>query len=417
MIPRCELCGGVTHSYRDISPFYLCSRCGSHVGLDRELIPDSQVLHLTPFLESLPDADLGEEELFRDLVLPYLQSQQGNVIQQGDRFQIKGVDFKVLASLPLRGRVSTETLVFVDNPAPCLVALQSATILPIAASLEQTECKDAIEEVIQPYFHDEIRHLVEGEVIYHKGIQLKVVSCTPIAGIVDETTTLYVDGAPIPDLQKIHLLPMEDSMSADQIGISEEELVADFLRPFFEGTMQYVCEGDTIPIRGIQFKVVASEPRSGIFTLSTVLFANGPAITAADVRAEQLASDERMARQIQFEAASEQMGMRFNPRDLAQASNVLQNRLEGLLDQLPADHNHRAAIEMMAQRLRDDPSGINTAQLLMALHTGEIGVPPSQMRPVNSNIINSLPTFVYNTPRAPTTDPDNSSYSLCLPVH
>jgi hypothetical protein len=44
-----------------------------------------------------------------------------------------------------------------------------------------------------------------------KGIQFKVIGAAPTNGIVDRSTEIYTDGGWLPDLKKVHILPIFES--------------------------------------------------------------------------------------------------------------------------------------------------------------------------------------------------------------
>ena len=86
----------------------------------------------------------------------------------------------------------------------------------------------------------------------------------------------------VPNLAKIHVLPLEDTIE----GISGD-LTKTYLIPYFKDAYRPVKKGDLFIVRGnfkpVEFKVVATEPKEyGIVAPNTMLYTEGEPINRED---------------------------------------------------------------------------------------------------------------------------------------
>jgi transitional endoplasmic reticulum ATPase len=86
----------------------------------------------------------------------------------------------------------------------------------------------------------------------------------------------------VPNLTKIHVLPLEDTIE----GITGD-LTKTFLIPYFKDAYRPVKKGDLFVVRGsfkpVEFKIVATEPKDfGIVAPSTMLYTEGDPINRED---------------------------------------------------------------------------------------------------------------------------------------
>jgi hypothetical protein len=76
-------------------------------------------------------------------------------------------------------------------------------------------------------------------------------------GIVDKNTFVYVDWDTTPEFEKVHVLPFSDTLPRAY----EYDLFEDYLRPYFASNPSWTFRRhDTFKYRGIQFKVMCTEP-------------------------------------------------------------------------------------------------------------------------------------------------------------
>lgn len=86
----------------------------------------------------------------------------------------------------------------------------------------------------------------------------------------------------VPNLEKIHILPMDDSIE----GITGD-LASTYLVPYFKDAYRPLKKGDLFIVRGgfksVEFKVVACEPKEyGIVSPTTMLFTEGEPVKRED---------------------------------------------------------------------------------------------------------------------------------------
>jgi hypothetical protein len=149
----------------------------------------------------------------------------------------------------------------------------------------------------------------------------------------------------------------------DRLPNSEKELDMDFifkkyLKPYLQGTYQFIRKEQTIQISGVDFYVADAVPDSGIVTFSTLVYTDGGPIRAEELTRIQIERDEALARNLQYELSREEM--RANPfflrvqgglSPLNQATNLLQQRLALTISQLPADHYQREGLVQLQRQL------------------------------------------------------------------
>jgi len=86
----------------------------------------------------------------------------------------------------------------------------------------------------------------------------------------------------VPNLTKIHVLPLSDTIEGIQ-----GDLTKTYLIPYFKDAYRPVKKGDLFMVRGnfkpIEFKVVATEPQEfGIVAPNTMLYTEGEPINRED---------------------------------------------------------------------------------------------------------------------------------------
>ena len=86
----------------------------------------------------------------------------------------------------------------------------------------------------------------------------------------------------VPNLTKLHVLPLDDTIEGITDDISQTYLI-----PYFRGAYRPVKKGDLFLARGgfkaVEFKIVACEPKDyGIVAPTTVLFTEGEPIKRED---------------------------------------------------------------------------------------------------------------------------------------
>lgn len=159
--------------------------------------------------------------------------------------------------------------------------------------------------------------------------------------------------------------------------------------------------------------VVASEPDAGIVTVHTLIFNEGPALRAEDLRRRQEEEDAAMARQLQAqeEAANRPPmfrgmgGMAVRPMQLAQSPEELRMRLAAVLQMMAPNDPHRAIVARLYEQLGQLPPGAilhNADRGMMSLMRAAVAQ-PEQNRGASQGDIEALPTRIFHAPASKST--------------
>ncbi|GAB5354361.1 hypothetical protein AAMO2058_000112100 [Amorphochlora amoebiformis] len=363
-------------------------------------LPELERVALKPFSESLPEdikfteaTPSADNELVNDYVLPYFKElKEELVLEIGSRVQINEVDFEIVACKPPRGIVTPSTIVSVPHPPlNTLRVIERMHVLPLKATLGSSAPNEAklFDQHIKPYFTTEERHIMQGQTFTHEGIQFHIRNCEPSDGRVTRETTIYSRGEPIPDLKKVHILPIYESLPNSEKKIEAKAIFDKYLRAHFTGRHVLLEFDQQIKIDGVDFKVVAADPRQGVVTNETELYAGGDPIKADDIKTRQLQADAEMARRLQ----QQESGGVYFPRGGARGSpEYIRMQLRNTLRNMPPNDPNRALVQQLHNQLAMlpyvSPSSINQslAQLLRQQPIQQ-GVSPQQ--------IESLPTRAF----------------------
>jgi hypothetical protein len=287
------------------------------------------------------------------------------------------------------------------------------------------------------HFNAEPQHLVQGELFMLRGVQFRVMACEPESGMTDASTHLFSDGPPVPDLTRVHVLPVYNSLPNAEKDISESDVFDRYLLPYFLGTGRFLQLGEILTIDDVEFKVVAAEPPAGLVTSRTVIFANGAPLRADDLRQQQLHADAELARRLSQEdgalrggypgaAGGAGRGAAAAVRaggDLAEIQ-MLQAHMQHMMSRLPAQSNQRRAFERLNQQLVqvqqggagaahavDGPGSFSNFLRLLMANPG--GGRPSSVVAANESEISTLPTRRFTVPSG-AADPDSLKYVSVL---
>lgn len=159
----------------------------------------------------------------------------------------------------------------------------------------------------------------------------------------------------------------------------------------------------------VEFVVVACEPEAGIVTVHTLIFNEGPALRAEDLRRRQEEEDAAMARQLQAqeEAASRPPifrgmgGMQMRPMQMAaQSPEELRMRLATVLQMMAPNDPHRAIVARLYEQLGQLPPGAvlhNADRGMMSIMRAAVAQ-PEQNRGASQADIEALPTRIFHAP-------------------
>eukprot|EP00474_Spongospora_subterranea_P009464 CRZ09922.1 hypothetical protein [Spongospora subterranea] len=429
--PTCWFCAASlarTIKYRRIR---CCRRCGAvaESRVESEKRITLEWLQFRPFAESLPVEDHESNTLLAKYILPYFVQHPDKVICQGDTLQINGVDWKVALCYPPSGTVSVETSMEVDN-AP-IATSQELIRFTVTACLEtvppgQQTDQAVLESLLMPYFTSEERIVCEEDFFVVSGVQFKVTRCQPASGRVTSSTRLFVESRPAPDIAKMHVLPVYESLPNREKNITEDEVFQKYLKGYFTASFRHISKGQEFDHKGVTFKVVGLEPESGVVTTGTHVHTSGEPLQFDEIRQQQMIDDEELARRLQFEESvhggyrhSAPVTNVINIRHLRNGPQSFDPRLEELLAQLPSDNQLRPIIVNLHRRqARDGQRQIlngpvfleSLLQSLSAEQDAPTGADPSR--------VTQLPTRRFTAPAlkspAQTSDDEQTTCRVCL---
>jgi len=154
--------------------------------------------------------------LFSDYIGPYFRSvadsgqELGSIAAVGERINIFGLEFQVLAVEPSRrefGIIDSDTMVFVDwDTTP---EFEKIHIVPFQDTLPHAYDFDIFTDYLKPYLtrHKHKQFSVNDQFTY-QGVQFKVVCCEPNGPArIGRNSTIYCEGVLHPSLR--NLLPPE----------------------------------------------------------------------------------------------------------------------------------------------------------------------------------------------------------------
>jgi len=404
-----------------------------------------ETVHILPFAETLPSDQLHatESELMSSIITPSLRANR-YLVENGSRLQLNSVDFKVVGIFPPVGVIDNSTIVrVIGRPLHALNIITKLHILPTKLSLTpelKLDSNDIFNDFLRPFFAVDgggaHRHVAVGDTFVSRGVQFKVLACTPPDGVVDQSTEIFTDGTPLDDLEKIHLLPIYESLPNNEKNITSQTLFSKYLGPYFRGRFQNVSKGDKLEIDGVDFKVLAAEPQgtSGVVALTTEFFSEGAPIRAEDMKRQQEVDDELMARRLQQEDAQAAgigpmgmggMGGEFGvfplrrPVQAVPSPAEMRQRLAALLVLMPPNDRNR----VIMQRLHDALAAMQQGRQPPALDDGFL----SLLRNVNGGggpnttgasrtAIESLPTRVFEVKSPPTNSTTGGTTATSTPA-
>jgi len=388
----CDYCGVDVKESNDSAArdgIEVCQRCFGPLGVAGErkekTRPDTYInieekkielkieikrIQILPFKETLPpeyanNEFLNEQLLLNDYLMPYFRKKPSPA-QIGTRFQIQEIDFKVTSCHPPIGTINDKTIIrCMNKPLTAIQNIVRLHALPTKVSMDSAcrqlskkgdkidriESKELFKNYVKPYFacnspDDEPKHIAKGELFMSRGIQFKIIAAEPWNGIVNSATQIFTEGEPLVDIERIHLLPIYETLPNSDKKITEEKVLDKYLRPYFIGQHQYVSRDEDIRIDGVDFKIMGVAPEAGLVTLNTTIHNNGSPIHADDLKNQRLADDEALARRLQQQEGSI-MRVSLQSGDdvragiqafLALASNGNEAQHRALLERIQREH-------------------------------------------------------------------------------
>jgi hypothetical protein len=241
-------------------------------------------IHLAPFLESLPEEHriaAGSINYEETMIESYLKEffaqagerfpgQQSLFVQAGSRFQIQGVDFKVLATYPPSGYVTPRTSVrCLTKPLSALASIAKMHVLPVLATMPG-EKNAAGEWIPAP---------MEGNELFKNYIRPWIQHSAPtaplIAGAARSAAASSSSSAAASSSSSSSSASSSSSSSHTASSSSSSSSSPDH-------EPRHICEGDLFvasPPGGgqpIQFKIISALPTNGVLGPESEIFSNGP---------------------------------------------------------------------------------------------------------------------------------------------
>lgn len=248
-------------------------------------------------------------------------------------------------------------------------------------------------------------------------------NCHPTSGLVVESTCIYSSVDVVPDLTKVHILPIYETLPNSEKDINEERIFVNYLKPFFQGNFRCIASRQELLINGVHFFVVAAEPDVGCVTLNTRVFAHGQPLFADDVRSQQMHADQEYARHLQQQFSRNQdeivnpfMHGRSASRQLDHITNILRLRIDALLHDIPADHPRRAIIEELQSGI-SSPQGLHGFQNLLQMAqqiANDDFIPEGGPRGAREHQIANLPITLFESSSAPAGNEEVITCRICL---
>lgn len=418
---KCPHCAGILESGKTYKECPRCGFVGPFGGEDQKegaggaseprAAPGLQRLTLQPFEETLPDDSnfsdttaSDDNELLRNYVSPYFADAKArrSELTAGERLQIRGVDFKVVACQPPRGVVTARTQFAVNAPAlSALATIQRVHMLPVRAGLGSAPADEGklFEQYLKPYFSGTEKHISAGDTVTIRDLQFHVRLCEPRNGRVTRETTIYNQGNPIADLKKVQILPVFESLPNSEKKIQAKALFERYLMPCFSGRQVFLRQDGEFKYNGVTFRVLAAEPNEGLVTNETEVYAEGEPIKAEDIKRQQEAKDAEMARRLQQQESG---GVTYAPG--RPNPNMLRQRLAASLRQMSADDPNRQLVQQLHNQLAMlpymSPAAAQHSLVQLLRQPVQQGASP--------RIVSALPTRIYKK-RKPEPATDSSS--------
>lgn len=237
-------------------------------------------LHILPFVEA--DSKLkGQSRI--DFLAPELRRKRSanEVIRAGDLIRFNESDFVVVKCEPPEGPLGLETDYFIEgSPVVCFEKIQFSAWGPPDLVKE-----DLFSMYVKPFFRGEfspygtqdgkrVRLLYTNQVVQIGEIYLQVEATQPAGlGVVSAETEIFAKWDATPELQKVHILPFQDTLPRAYAF----DLFSDYLKPYLVANVHKKFQvNELFTFQGVQFKVVACEPNvSARIGKSTTIYCEG----------------------------------------------------------------------------------------------------------------------------------------------
>eukprot|EP00931_Biecheleriopsis_adriatica_P067854 TRINITY_DN41917_c0_g1_i1.p1 TRINITY_DN41917_c0_g1~~TRINITY_DN41917_c0_g1_i1.p1 ORF type:complete len:396 (-),score=78.03 TRINITY_DN41917_c0_g1_i1:82-1269(-) len=241
--------------------------------------PKARRVHILP-VGSSPSEDRRRLEL----LTPSLKALRANKVPMKSGLFLKassGEEFIVVKSEPAEALLAGTTDIFVEGTAvQRLDKVQFICLWDFENVRASQDSSALFANYISPYFRgkasDEAVNLViVGESFRISGLDFQASAIEPTStnvGIVDTNTMVFVDWDMTPELERIHIVPFQDTLPAAY----EFDIYTDYLKPFLKRHKHLRLKvNDHFTFQGVQFKVVCCEPDSGRIGRNTTIYCEG----------------------------------------------------------------------------------------------------------------------------------------------
>ena len=247
------------------------------------------------------------------------------IIDKNYTFQYNEIDFMIYGIYPAKGYVdlSTTKIRSLGKKPSIINTIDKLYILPCSSSLylnKKYNYNELFQTDIKTYFlNNQYDHklIQKGDVFLSKNqIQFTIIDTYPNNnGRVTNETEIFLqypdssniindDSAKVIDLQKVLILPIEESLPNRDKLKSAKELFKSYLHPYFSGRFMYVTKDMKLSIDGTEWIICDLEPKKnqgGLVTLNTIIFCDGQRLNYDTLKQQQMEDDLRLAQQLQRE--------------------------------------------------------------------------------------------------------------------
>ncbi|MES1921245.1 hypothetical protein MHBO_002800, partial [Bonamia ostreae] len=193
---------------------------------------------------------------------------------------------KIVASSPPKGLLKDETVVKLETSGNSLSLLGGGEARKVVLRPTFSTISHNLRRISQIGIKRDLHkrkeelHLAKDDSLVLKGMEFVISEVEPReGGFLSRRTQISIEST-VPDLEKAHLLPFEETLPEDQRSasgqfIGEEFIITNYLRRHFLHRRRLLRENEFVTIEGAVFMVVAAEPAQGVVTCETKFFAEG----------------------------------------------------------------------------------------------------------------------------------------------
>lgn len=225
----------------------------------------------------------GDDKSASEVMAEALRERGGGCLRPGGRFRVReDVHVAVVCTDPPDGGLFEPCSSQVVVEPERLPVFRRVHILPFKdAAPADRAC--TITEYIRPFFEQCGARpiMVEFEFGY-AGCRFQVIGCDPPGpALVGPTTDVFWQGPAIERFlaRRISVLPYSHTLPSPTLGAAPADLLADYVRPYFDQRSAPLRAGDEFETRGVRFRVTHCEPPGTGPAAGTEVLVNGQPLT------------------------------------------------------------------------------------------------------------------------------------------